>query len=78
MEKKGVKFWANQSLHTIMKLHQFTEDAINKILLQRSVMFHILYDSCVYCTSLMSWNFRGEKAAQGGKEGLRVRQVPNG
>jgi hypothetical protein len=54
MEKKGMKFRANQSLHTIMKLYQCTEDVVNKILLQRSVMFHILYDSCVYCTSLMS------------------------
>jgi hypothetical protein len=72
MEKKGVKLKANQSLRTIMKLYQFTEDAVNKILLQRSVVFHILYDSCVYCTSLMSWNSRGEEAGQGGKEGLRV------
>jgi hypothetical protein len=73
MEKKGVKFRANQSLHKIMKLHQFTEDAINNILLQRSVMFHILYDSCVHCTRLMSWNSWGEEAGQGGKEGSKVR-----
>jgi hypothetical protein len=46
MEKKGLKFGANQILHATMKLYQFTENAVNKILLQRSVMFHILYDSC--------------------------------
>jgi hypothetical protein len=59
-------------LHATTKLYQFTEDAFYNILLQRSVMFHILYDSCVYCTSLMSFNSRGE-AGQGGKEGLRAR-----
>jgi hypothetical protein len=47
MEKKGVKFSASQSLHTTMKLYQFIEDAVNKTVLQRSVVFHILYDSCV-------------------------------
>jgi hypothetical protein len=47
MEKEGVKFRANQGLNMIMK---------------RSVMFHILYDSCVYCTSPMYWNSRGEEA----------------
>jgi hypothetical protein len=74
MEKKGVKFRASQGLHTIMKAYQFTEDAVNKIRLQRCVMFHILYDSCVYCTNLMSWNSRGEEAGRGGggEEVLRV------
>jgi hypothetical protein len=73
MEKKGVEFGANQIFHATMKSNQFAEDAVNKILQQRSVMFHILYDSCVYCTSLMSWNSREEEPGQGGKGGLRVR-----
>jgi hypothetical protein len=68
-----VKFRTNQNLKTTMKLYQFAEHAVNNILIQRSVMFHILYDTCVYCTSLMSSNSRGEEARQGGKEGLRVR-----
>jgi hypothetical protein len=68
MDKKGVKFKANQSLHTIMKLYFFAEDAVNKILLQRSVMIHLFYDSCVYCASLLSWNSQGEEADKEGKK----------
>jgi hypothetical protein len=60
-----MKFRANQSLHITMKLHQFTEDGVNKILLRRSVMFHILYDTCACCTR----NSQGEEAGQGAKEG---------
>jgi hypothetical protein len=36
-----VKSGANQILHATMKLYQFTEETVNNILLQRSVMFHI-------------------------------------
>jgi hypothetical protein len=56
-----VKFRANQSLHTIMKLYQFTEDLVNKILLQRNGMFHILYDIVVSTVQVSCLETPGEK-----------------
>jgi hypothetical protein len=60
-----VKFRANQILHTIMKSYQFTEEAVYKILLQRSVMFHIV--STVQASCLKTPG--GKKRDKEGKKG---------
>jgi hypothetical protein len=39
--KERPEIWSQSDVHATTKLYQFTEDAVCKILLQRSVMFHI-------------------------------------
>jgi hypothetical protein len=53
-----------------MKLYQYTEDAVNKILLQRCYVSHFVRQLCLlYKSHVLKLQGR---AGQGGKEGLSV------